>query len=87
MTFADDAGEYSVFAKNPLGEASATAILLDEGIRIFCFLFLFPYCITLHNSKYYVFDYFLIANISLQLEKVVPRSDYFSYRKNFFPVL
>ncbi|MEQ2170435.1 hypothetical protein GOODEAATRI_000275, partial [Goodea atripinnis] len=34
MTFADDAGEYSVFAKNPLGEASATAILLDEGIHI-----------------------------------------------------
>lgn len=41
MTFADDAGEYSVFAKNPHGEASATAILLDEGIPNFSFSFLF----------------------------------------------
>lgn len=32
MTFADDAGEYSIFAKNPLGESSAIALLLDEGI-------------------------------------------------------
>lgn len=31
MTFADDAGEYSVFAKNPLGEVSASAGLLEEG--------------------------------------------------------
>lgn len=31
MTFADDAGEYSVFAKNPLGEVSASASLLEEG--------------------------------------------------------
>uniref|UniRef100_A0A4W5NQV4 Immunoglobulin I-set domain-containing protein n=1 Tax=Hucho hucho TaxID=62062 RepID=A0A4W5NQV4_9TELE len=31
MTFADDAGEYSVFARNPLGEASASAGLLEEG--------------------------------------------------------
>ncbi|KAF6733015.1 Titin [Oryzias melastigma] len=31
MTFADDAGEYSVFAKNPLGEASASARLLEEA--------------------------------------------------------
>lgn len=38
MTFADDAGEYSVFAKNPLGEASASARLLEEGICIFCLL-------------------------------------------------
>ncbi|TDH06470.1 hypothetical protein EPR50_G00113810 [Perca flavescens] len=30
MTFADDAGEYSVFAKNKLGEASASANLLEE---------------------------------------------------------
>ncbi|KAM4608731.1 titin-like [Polymixia lowei] len=30
MTFADDAGEYSVFAKNQLGEASASANLLEE---------------------------------------------------------
>ncbi|KAL0963720.1 hypothetical protein UPYG_G00309990 [Umbra pygmaea] len=30
MTFADDAGEYSIFAKNPLGEASASASLLEE---------------------------------------------------------
>lgn len=31
MTFADDAGEYSVFAKNQLGEVSASASLLEEG--------------------------------------------------------
>ena len=31
MTFADDAGEYSIFAKNQLGEASASATLMDEG--------------------------------------------------------
>jgi len=31
MTFADDAGEYSVFVKNQLGEVSASAVLLDEG--------------------------------------------------------
>lgn len=31
MTFADDAGEYSVFAKSPLGEVSASADLLEEG--------------------------------------------------------
>ncbi|XP_049450272.1 titin-like [Epinephelus fuscoguttatus] len=30
MTFADDAGEYSVFAKNKLGEVSASASLLEE---------------------------------------------------------
>ncbi|CAB1414348.1 unnamed protein product [Pleuronectes platessa] len=30
MTFADDAGEYSIFAKNPHGEASASATLLEE---------------------------------------------------------
>ncbi|XP_078142269.1 titin-like [Centroberyx gerrardi] len=30
MTFADDAGEYSVFAKNQLGEVSASATLLEE---------------------------------------------------------
>lgn len=34
MTFADDAGEYSIFAKNPHGEASASAGLLEEGISI-----------------------------------------------------
>lgn len=32
MTFADDAGEYSVFAKNQLGEVSASASLLEEGV-------------------------------------------------------
>ena len=32
MTFADDAGEYSIFAKNQLGEASASATLMDEGM-------------------------------------------------------
>lgn len=32
MTFADDAGEYSVFAKNQLGEVSASATLLEEGV-------------------------------------------------------
>lgn len=31
MTFAEDAGEYCVFAKNPLGEVSASARLLEEG--------------------------------------------------------
>lgn len=31
MTFADDAGEYSVFARNRLGEVSASAFLLEEG--------------------------------------------------------
>lgn len=38
MTFADDAGEYSIFAKNPHGEASASTSLLEEGTSI---LFLF----------------------------------------------
>lgn len=32
MTFADDAGEYSIFAKNQLGEVSASASLLEEGM-------------------------------------------------------
>lgn len=31
MTFADDAGEYTVFVKNPHGEVSASASLLEEG--------------------------------------------------------
>ena len=31
MTFADDAGEYAIFVKNQLGEASASASLLEEG--------------------------------------------------------
>lgn len=31
MTFADDAGEYSIFVKNPHGEVSASAGLLEEG--------------------------------------------------------
>lgn len=31
MTFADDAGEYSIFIKNQHGEASASAALLEEG--------------------------------------------------------
>lgn len=31
MTFADDAGEYSIFAKNQLGEVSVSASLLEEG--------------------------------------------------------
>lgn len=35
MTFADDAGEYSVFAKNQLGEVSACANLLEEGTRTY----------------------------------------------------
>ncbi|KAM8858182.1 titin-like [Synchiropus picturatus] len=30
MTFADDAGEYSVSAQNELGEVSASAVLMDE---------------------------------------------------------
>ena len=34
MTFADDAGEYSIFVKNPQGEASASATLLEEGSSI-----------------------------------------------------
>lgn len=35
MTFADDAGEYSVFAKNQLGEVSASVSLLEEGTLSF----------------------------------------------------
>lgn len=31
MTFADDAGEYAIFVKNPHGEVSASASLLEEG--------------------------------------------------------
>lgn len=31
MAFPDDAGEYTVFARNQLGEASASALLLNEG--------------------------------------------------------
>uniref|UniRef100_A0A3B4YD95 Ig-like domain-containing protein n=1 Tax=Seriola lalandi dorsalis TaxID=1841481 RepID=A0A3B4YD95_SERLL len=38
MTFADDAGEYSIFVKNPHGEASASAGLLEEGTGILLFL-------------------------------------------------
>lgn len=38
MTFADDAGEYSIFVKNQHGEASASASLLEEGIGILFFL-------------------------------------------------
>lgn len=33
MTFADDAGEYAIFIKNPHGEVSASASLLEEGIQ------------------------------------------------------
>lgn len=39
MTFADDAGEYSIFAKNPHGEASASTSLLEEGTAILFFVF------------------------------------------------
>lgn len=31
MTFADDAGEYTILAKNQHGEASASTSLLEEG--------------------------------------------------------
>lgn len=31
MTFADDAGEYTIVVRNKLGEASATVSLLEEG--------------------------------------------------------
>lgn len=31
MTFADDAGEYSLFVRNSHGEVSASAILMEEG--------------------------------------------------------
>lgn len=31
MTFADDAGEYTIFARNQHGEASVTSSLLEEG--------------------------------------------------------
>lgn len=31
MTFADDAGEYTIVVRNNLGEASATVSLLEEG--------------------------------------------------------
>lgn len=33
MTFADDAGEYSIYVKNPHGEVSASASLLEEGTQ------------------------------------------------------
>lgn len=36
MTFSDDAGEYTVFAKNQLGEVSASSMLLDEGWSYMC---------------------------------------------------
>lgn len=39
MTFADDAGEYSIFVKNQHGEASASASLLEEGTSFLLFLF------------------------------------------------
>lgn len=32
MTFADDAGEYVILAKNQLGEVSASTNLLEEGV-------------------------------------------------------
>uniref|UniRef100_A0A4W3IQ64 Ig-like domain-containing protein n=1 Tax=Callorhinchus milii TaxID=7868 RepID=A0A4W3IQ64_CALMI len=32
MTFADDAGEYSIVARNQQGEVSASAQLLEEGM-------------------------------------------------------
>lgn len=31
MTFPDDAGEYTIFARNQIGESSASAFLLEEG--------------------------------------------------------
>lgn len=31
MTFADDAGEYTIVIRNKLGETSASASLLEEG--------------------------------------------------------
>lgn len=31
MTFADDAGEYTIIVRNKYGEASATVSLLEEG--------------------------------------------------------
>lgn len=31
MTFADDAGEYTIVIRNKFGEASATVSLLEEG--------------------------------------------------------
>lgn len=31
MTFADDAGEYSLFVRNSHGEVSASANLMEEG--------------------------------------------------------
>lgn len=34
MTFADDAGEYFVYVKNPHGEVSASASLLEEGTAV-----------------------------------------------------
>lgn len=54
MTFADDAGEYSVFAKNPLGEASASAILLDEGTSVSGYhphLYVYWTSLSLHFSS------------------------------------
>lgn len=38
MTFSDDAGEYIVFARNQLGEASASAMLLNEGWSLSCYI-------------------------------------------------
>ena len=31
MTFSDDAGDYSIYIKNPHGEVSASALLMEEG--------------------------------------------------------
>lgn len=57
MTFADDAGEYSIFAKNPHGEASASTSLLEEGTGILFFKTFFKnhfekMCLALSASPY-----------------------------------
>lgn len=56
MTFADDAGEYSIFAKNPLGESSAIAHLMDEGISIIEFSSLFTGPLPHNLSKHLFTD-------------------------------
>lgn len=57
MTFADDAGEYAVYLKNPHGEASASAGLLEEGTAILLFISLENHVNALRNWTHSVSVY------------------------------